>query len=618
MGINKTTTFKYILTTTLILYFSRTMFLGYKYLLLMAIIPAVIVFVMQFAKKRYISVAPNIIFPLIIYACFALHFTTNKLYVKELINATLITGALFFFNKEHVTTTTSILKHSAIFIEFAGCIAILKLLLTTFSVHIPYYNRLFEGNYFSLVRDNNFYSLFFIILIVISLFLLHKKEISITHFVFQHTIALANIILSYSRRALLLWVVLSTTLFVVYMFKREYHKTIVTYVKYISSLTLICLLALIPCKQPILEHISNDSNKLIHLYKIVLLAKPHLTFHSFEKEYKNKVKENMVWPSKDEDNLFYNADFSYRLKYWDVIDADTHKSTLSLKKSKDGPRSVILKRDKGYGYWQLHYSGRPIFYHKGCTYTFSFKYRNPGTGSCQFCVGWWADDGYGHINDLRKTVTPCENDWYMCEASYTFLHDQINPVCLINSMPAGSSVEIKDIKLHCNDTTGLPMFVDQMPDSIIFPYATKLTVPENKLTVSRTDRWAYAWQLWQTQYDWKQKIIGHGFDYLEWYGLKYHNNPQRYDFPHNPIISAFLYSGIIGGIIYIIFIFMSLLLYWNKRESLGIYLILYLCCMFFCMFSGSSHFSFPLFTFLSFLPFIANNKKTSDANTSSN
>ena len=27
-------------------------------------------------------------------------------------------------------------------------------------------------------------------------------------------------------------------------------------------------------------------------------------------------------------------------------------------------------------------------------------------------------------------------------------------------------------------------------------------------------------------------------------------------------------------------------------------------CMFFIMFSGSSHFSFPLFAFLSFLPFV--------------
>ncbi|MBR5642754.1 MAG: hypothetical protein IKW77_01035 [Salinivirgaceae bacterium] len=52
------------------------------------------------------------------------------------------------------------------------------------------------------------------------------------------------------------------------------------------------------------------------------------------------------------------------------------------------------------------------------------------------------------------------------------------------------------------------------------------------------------------------------------------------------------------------------MLYWKRRLQLGIFFIMYLCCMFFCMFSGSSHFSFPLFAFLSFLPFVEAGRKT--------
>ena len=121
---------------------------------------------------------------------------------------------------------------------------------------------------------------------------------------------------------------------------------------------------------------------------------------------------------------------------------------------------------------------------------------------------------------------------------------------------------------------------------------------------SRSRRWQYALELWQTKYQWYHKLFGHGFDYLEWYGEKFFNDPRRYDYPHNPIISSFLYSGFVGGLFYIYFLVMVFYYYWKYRKHHMVFFLMYLVTFFFMMFSGNSHFSVPIFTFLSLIPFL--------------
>lgn len=136
--------------------------------------------------------------------------------------------------------------------------------------------------------------------------------------------------------------------------------------------------------------------------------------------------------------------------------------------------------------------------------------------------------------------------------------------------------------------------------SSVYAYSNK----DDQLFSTRFVRWQYAYEIWQTKYNWCHKLFGHGFDYLEWFGEKFHNDPKRYDYPHNPIISAFLYSGIIGGLFYIYFLGMVFWYYWKYRKHHMVFLLMYLVTFFFMMFSGNSHFSVPIFTFLSLIPFL--------------
>ena len=117
-------------------------------------------------------------------------------------------------------------------------------------------------------------------------------------------------------------------------------------------------------------------------------------------------------------------------------------------------------------------------------------------------------------------------------------------------------------------------------------------------------RWKYALELWTKEYSWSKKIFGGGFDYLEMYGKKFYPEEDRIDYPHNPIISSFLYSGIIGGLFYVYFLVLSFYYYWKYRKHHALFFILYLTTFAFIFISSDSHFNVPIFAMLSLVPFI--------------
>jgi O-antigen ligase len=88
------------------------------------------------------------------------------------------------------------------------------------------------------------------------------------------------------------------------------------------------------------------------------------------------------------------------------------------------------------------------------------------------------------------------------------------------------------------------------------------------------------------------------------YGKKFYPEEDRIDYPHNPIISSFLYSGIIGGLFYVYFLVLSFYYYWKYRKHHALFFILYLTTFAFIFISSDSHFNVPIFAMLSLVPFI--------------
>lgn len=124
---------------------------------------------------------------------------------------------------------------------------------------------------------------------------------------------------------------------------------------------------------------------------------------------------------------------------------------------------------------------------------------------------------------------------------------------------------------------------------------------EDKFKGGRTARWYYAWVIFK-HYPLHKKLFGGGFDYLEMFGKEF--GETEYDYPHNPFISAFLYSGIIGGLLYILFMIMVFYYYIKYWRYHIFFLICFLVVFFFSFVSADTHFSIPVFAFFSFVPFL--------------
>jgi hypothetical protein len=119
----------------------------------------------------------------------------------------------------------------------------------------------------------------------------------------------------------------------------------------------------------------------------------------------------------------------------------------------------------------------------------------------------------------------------------------------------------------------------------------------------RLIRWKFAWLIYTKEYTWSQKLFGHGFSFLNWYGFYFLNDRTLSDWPHNPFLAILLYSGIIGFLVYCFLIYKVFLYYLKYRKEYPLLFIFFLITFFFSFFSGSSPFDPPIMGFFVILPF---------------
>ncbi len=125
------------------------------------------------------------------------------------------------------------------------------------------------------------------------------------------------------------------------------------------------------------------------------------------------------------------------------------------------------------------------------------------------------------------------------------------------------------------------------------------------------DKWEYAITYFKDQNTINQ-FFGGGFTYLESFGQKYWGNSAQLDYPHNPVLSALLYSGLLGAVFLLFFLFVSFyysVLYFKKQPLFSMMLFV---CTLFIFFSGNSLFSVPIFLFLFSLSFLVRHQEISE------
>jgi len=540
--------------------------------------------------------------------------------IKSLLNFLVITVLYFIF----IDFKNSIALHKLfqgwiILTIVIGSLGILKWLNYTLELNYSIFTRFFEYGT-SLVSEYNFYACFIIISLVIYFYGLHKTLIQRRLITNQLVIFLfiSNIVLAKSRRGLILLTVLLAVAVVLLIVKRKDKRQIFYKNLFCSNIIIVGLLLiitmLIPFRSKLILKESTRSKITSAVFRYSTIIKPDITYSLFRYRlwpttaiYKN---DKTVWEKykhpHQSDNLIYNGDFRYGQKFWGKFAPDSIGHEII---STEFGNAIRVSRLDGIGYWPLLYQGRNIVYYKGLTYTFDFKFRVVKGSYAPFYIGWWAQNEEPVPTCLDKRIRTINEEWFECNASYKFQKDHYGEIkTFMNTLRPFAIVDFADIKLTCIDSLNRPMYADENIDLIDVLEESRISRKQQngnrKLLFKRTVRWKYAKEVWSTEYSWPNKIFGRGFDYLEQFGQKFYPGEDRIDYPHNPIISSFLYSGIIGGLYYIFFLVLSFWYYWKYRKHHLLFFILYLITFVFVFISSDSHFNVPIFAMLSLVPFI--------------
>lgn len=136
-----------------------------------------------------------------------------------------------------------------------------------------------------------------------------------------------------------------------------------------------------------------------------------------------------------------------------------------------------------------------------------------------------------------------------------------------------------------------------------------ISIFEQLVTEFHFNKWVYTFSVF-SQYNILEMFFGSGFDYLNLFKTQF--MLESHDYPHNPILSSLLYSGLIGAAF--TFTFLVLTLYYSLKyfKQYPAFTIMLLLSLFFSMFSGNSIFSIPYFLFLFTISFLIRHIETTD------
>jgi len=151
-------------------------------------------------------------------------------------------------------------------------------------------------------------------------------------------------------------------------------------------------------------------------------------------------------------------------------------------------------------------------------------------------------------------------------------------------------------------------------DTSYYSYKSNIVLDSTKniFEDDRIVRWQFGLQIYAKEYNWSKKLLGGGFDHLNWYAFHFLKDKTKSDWPHNPFLSILLYSGIFGLILYLYFLYKVFFYYLKYTKEYPLLFIFFIITFFFSFFSGGSPFDPPIMGFFSILPFFIHSihKKT--------
>jgi|SRR5579862_4550728 len=149
-------------------------------------------------------------------------------------------------------------------------------------------------------------------------------------------------------------------------------------------------------------------------------------------------------------------------------------------------------------------------------------------------------------------------------------------------------------------TTNPNRGIDDQLDDLRNRFLT-LTDPDAAFK-DRSERWEYSLALLQGSSA-ADLIFGNGFDYLQTFASEFQTHTKE-DYPHNPIISAALYSGLLGAAWVSLALLCAGFEFLLRRKDDAYFGLLYLACVCFVLPSFNSILSGKFLMFLLVIPWL--------------
>jgi hypothetical protein len=142
-------------------------------------------------------------------------------------------------------------------------------------------------------------------------------------------------------------------------------------------------------------------------------------------------------------------------------------------------------------------------------------------------------------------------------------------------------------------------------DTTYYGYKAKIEIDSvpGPFNDDRLAHWEFALQIFSKEFNWKQKLFGSGFNFLNWYGYIFKKDKTQDDYPHNPFLHILLYSGIVGLFFYLWLLYKVFYYYKKYINEYYLFFVFFLITFFFTFFSGGNPFDPPLMGFFVMLPF---------------
>lgn len=128
--------------------------------------------------------------------------------------------------------------------------------------------------------------------------------------------------------------------------------------------------------------------------------------------------------------------------------------------------------------------------------------------------------------------------------------------------------------------------------------------PMGEMVGGRLARWKFGIKLFW-EFSAQEKIWGTGFGYLQSYKLRFgaKGNKSYNEYPHNPLISALLYSGLAGAVCMLLFFVQTAIFFLKNRKKLAGYGLALLLVSFFSFVSKNSLLSASAFMLIALFGF---------------